>query len=430
MEQKRQPKIGIFTTFTSFNSEYSLCTVVEQHLDMLLKHGYEPVLFTLDSFTDSKKIMEGVDVRAVIPQLILEPYQQNNLVNFEADVTIAQKAMEEHMADIDVMLTHDIIFQNSFLPYNEAMRRAIKSTLSHVKWLHWMHSGPSTRPRMDGSPYDNLYTLPANSRLIYMNHTDKLRAAEMYAVPEHEVRVIYNPMDPRLLFGSHPLTKHLIDKYDLLSADVIDIYPLSTTRMGHAGKQIEKVIKLMGNVKKLGKTVRIVVCNAHANGEREKKAIESMYLLAGLEGIEKNELIFTSLEQVPNWEHGVPHEVIIDLFLLSNVFIFPTVSENCPLVLLEAMACKNLIVSNFNFPALREFTQEHALYFQFSSLVQNVNYAEGMDKYFEDAAKITISRLENDMALKAQERLRKTFNVEYIFKQQLEPAIKEIYYEI
>lgn len=429
MENKDQKlRIGVFTVFSNFNPEYSLCTVVTQQLEMLLKYGYKPVLFVLDIFKDKDKVPEGVEVRNVIPQLKLEPYSQGNLENFSSDVKKAQSALEEHMTDIDVCLTHDIIFINSFLPYNKALRNAIEGPLSKVRWLHWMHSGPSIRPTMDGSPYDLLYTLPKNSRLVYMNYTDALRAAEHYGIWESDVRTIFNPMDIRVLHNFEPLTRRLIDRYDLMSADVIDVYPLSSTRMGSNGKQLKKVIWIMGHIKKQGKSIRLVVCNAHANAQREKDAIEKMYKFAAEQGVERRELVFTSFFEKPDWEHGVPHEVVRDLFILSNVFIFPSVSENCPLVLLEAMAGKNLLVLNQSFPAMHDFAGRYAFYFRFGSLLDSPQFPRGEDLYMSDIAKIIINELNNDKVLGAATKVRQNFNIDYIFKQQLEPAILELHH--
>ena len=111
-------RIGILTTFSNLNPEFSLCSVVIQQLTMLVKYGYKPVLFVLNIFKDDDKVPEGVELRKVIPQLILEPYSANDLSHLDEDVKKAMKAMEEHMADIDVCLAHDIIFINSYLPYN------------------------------------------------------------------------------------------------------------------------------------------------------------------------------------------------------------------------------------------------------------------------------------------------------------------------
>ena len=152
-----------------------------------------------------------------------------------------------------------------------------------------------------------------------------------------------------------------------------------------------------------------------------------MYQLASTHGIERRELIFTSLIDAPKYEQGVPHDVIKDLFLLSNLFIFPSYSENCPLILLEAMAGKNILVLNQDFPAFKDFGAENALYFRFSSTVApNPDFPNGVEKYYEDIATLIISEYNQNSAIKSQTKLRKEFNLDYIFKRQLEPAIKEI----
>ena len=419
-------RVGILTTFYCWDPAFSLTTVVGQQLQMLVKYGYKPVLFVLATFKDDDKVPAGVEIRKVIPQLILEPYANRDISKLGTDVELAKTAMEENMVDLDACLTHDIIFINSYLPYNIAMRKAIDGKLSKVKWLHWMHSGPSARPNLDGSVWDNLYTLPKNSRLVYMNHTDTVRAAEMYGIWPKDVRTIFNPMDVRELFDFHPLTRELIDAYDMMSSDIVISYPLSTTRMNDSGKQLSKVVWIASHLKKQGLSVRLIVPNAHANGESEKLAIEEMRRFADECGLGRNEFIFTSLFDAPEWEHGVPHEVVKDFFLLSNIFIFPSVSENCPLVLLEAMAGKNILILNKNFPAMKDFALEAAFYFEFGSLVESVNYHNGISNYLADVAKIIVSEYENNKVIKANTRLRQKFNIDTIFKRQLEPAILEL----
>lgn len=425
---KRKPKIGVLTTFSNMNPEFSLCSVVRQQLIPLVKYGYNPVLFTLSIFKDDELVPKGVEVRKILPQLILEPYSTKNADNLEADVAKAKPAMEKYMTDIDVCLTHDIIFINSYLPYNIAMRQAIDGKLEHIKWLHWMHSGPSFA-NLDGSVWDNLFTLPKNSHLVYMNYTDALRAAEMYHVLPKEVRTIFNPADIRELYSFHPITRELIEAHDLMSPDYICVYPLSSTRMDKAGKQLSKVIWIMAELKKRGVTVKLVVPNAHANADKEKEKIEEMYQFGYSKGLERRDLIFTSLHNPPKWELGVPHKVVMDLFTLGNLFIFPSVSENCPLILLEAMASKNLLVLNQSFPAMKDFAGQNAMYFRFGSLVDEPQYGHGEEKYYQDIAILIQSEMEQNKAVKAQTILRKRFNTDYIFKQQLEPAILEIYNE-
>jgi len=261
-----------------------------------------------------------------------------------------------------------------------------------------------------------------NSKLVYMNDYDVIRLGEMYNGWPDDVRVVYNPLDPRSFYKLHPLVENLIDKYDLLSADVIDVYPVSSTRF--AGKQVDKVLQILGEIKKQGKSVRFICCNAHANADREKKEIEKLIHYGIERGLTRKEIIFTSFEG-EEYEQGIPHEAVRDFFLLSNLFIFPTLSENCPLILLEAALSKCLLVLNDSFPALRDFFGKDALYFKFGSLIQTVTYGDGEEKYFSDVAKIIIAEFNKNKPLNAFTKLKQRFNYDYIFKSQLEPLLYE-----
>ena len=134
-------------------------------------------------------------------------------------------------------------------------------------------------------------------------------------------------------------------------------------------------------------------------------------------------MVFTSLEG-QEYELGVPHSAVRDLFMLSNLFIFPTLSENCPLILLEAALSKCLLVLNEDFPPLKTFFGKDALYFKFSSLLNQTEYPNE-DSYFSDVAKIIIAELNKNRPLNAFNQLKQRFNYDIIFKSQLEPLFVE-----
>src|SRR3990167_6870221 len=137
--------IGIFTTFYDFNTGYSLVSVVRDQLVAHVKRGYKPVLFVLESFNDDSAVPEGVEVRKIVPQIILEPYKGLNYPeNYLEDVAKVISALKEHAQDIEIMIVHDMIFIDTYLPYNIGLREAELS----CKYLHWIHSAPSPRPNL------------------------------------------------------------------------------------------------------------------------------------------------------------------------------------------------------------------------------------------------------------------------------------------
>lgn len=407
-------KVALYTTFQDLDPSYSLASVVKDQLTMLVKYGYEPVLFTLASFEDDN-VPKGVEVRKIVPQIILEPYKDLGFPDkIKEDVAHVKDMCVKNMQDIDILICHDIFFIDTYLPYNMGLREAELD----CKILAWTHSAPSTRPVLEDNPHANRFNLPKNTKLVYLNNDKANDLAEMYGCWLKDVRVVHNSRDVRTFWGLDDLTIKLINKYGILDADIISTYPLSTPRMAGGGKRLESVVKIHGKLKELGYKTKLIVPNAHANADREKKAIANMKHYAEECGLGIHDVIFTSLEG-QEYESGVSSKVVSDLFRLSNIFIFPTVSENSSLVLAEAMLAGNLLVLNKNVGTLLEHAGEKALYVDFDYRTEN------NDNYYLDLAKIIASEFENDRSLQIKRRVMQKQNLDYIFKHEIEILFNE-----
>jgi len=404
--------IGIVTTFYNLDASYSLCSVVIDQMKVFVKHGYKTILFVLPNFKDDALVPEGVEVRKIVPQLLLEPYKGTSFPShWKEDVEKTKIAFKEYMQDIDILVCHDIFFIDTYLPYNIAIRESeLKADI-----LAWTHSAPSTRPVLNDNPHANRYTLPLKCKLVYLNHDKANDLAEMYGAWLKDVRVVHNSRDPRTFWDLDPLVLKMIDKYDLFDADIISIYPLSTPRM-ISGKGLDKVIKIHSKLKQIGFKTKLIVCNAHANAQPEKRLIDETRVWASERGVFNDDLLFTSLEG-KEYELGVKGKVVSDFFRISNVFIFPTTSENSSLVLMEAMLSGNLLVLNKKVGTLLEHAGESAIYMEFDyKEPQEVN-----ENYYLDLAKIIGSQFRQQKTLQVKNRVLQKFNFDSIFKNEIEP---------
>ena len=79
---------------------------------------------------------------------------------------------------------------------------------------------------------------------------------------------------------------------------------------------------------------------------------------------------------------------------------------------------------NNNVPSMREFGKGNAIYFEFGSIDDSIEYAD-KDKFNEDVAKIIISEFESNKALKASLDIRQNFNYQKIFETQILPLLHE-----
>src|SRR3990167_7796251 len=423
MEETKKT-IGWMTTHYDWSRAYSVTSVIHDQLVMNLKYGYKCVLFVLPAFKDDDKIPAGVEIRKVIPQLTLEKYKNfGQPAEFKDEVKQVVQVLKTYASDIDIMIAHDMHFIDTYIPYCAAIHEVCQYDLIKAKWLLWTHSAPSGRVIKEGSIHNFRFQLPRNAKLVYLNNYHALHLAEMYGTWLSEVRVVHNSVDPRTFNNLDPFVVNLINKYDLLSADFCGIYPLSSTRMVD-GKQVHKAVRVFAKLKERGHNVKYVICNAHANAEKEKNAIKDLQVLFTDWGLSSNEVIFTSLEESPKYESGVSREIVSQLFHLSNVFVFPTISENCSLILLEAMMSKCLLVLNDDVPQLREFGGTNALYMKFSGKDSKTNY-DDEDKYYADWAAIIENKMKQQMGLLGQRDLLKNYSLDQIFLHQIEP----LYYE-
>lgn len=410
LKQSKEKIIGIFTSFYAIDSAYSLCAVVLDQLKVLIKMGYKTVLFVLPSFKDEHLVPKGVEIRKIIPQIILEPYKELNYPDtWREDVDKVKDMIKKNMNDITHLICHDIFFIDTYLPYNIALREAELD----CKIFAWTHSAPSIRPQLTNNIHANRYTLPKNTTLITLNHENITALAEMYGAWDKDVKVIHNSRDPRTFWNLDEFVIDLIDKYRLLEKDLISVYPLSTPRMV-SGKGADKIVKIHSELKQQGYKTVLILCNGHANGKKEKEQIIQFKSWALERGIDENDLIFTSLEDAPNNESGVSPKIVSDLFRLANLFIFPTVSENCSLVLLETMMSSNLCVLNKNVLSLREFGGNNALYFDFT---ERVGDTEADKNYWSDLAKIIANQFENNKVLQTKKDIFQNYNYDEIGKQ-------------
>ena len=162
--------IGIFTTFYNFDPGYSLCAVVRDQLEALIKNRYKTILFVLPSFKDDDKVPAGVEIRKIVPQLILEPYKELGYPDhWKEDVAKVKEIIEKNAQDIEYLICHDIFFIDQYLPYNIGLREANIT----AKYLAWTHSAPSNRPLLEDNIHANRYNLPPRTKLIYLNHDNQ-----------------------------------------------------------------------------------------------------------------------------------------------------------------------------------------------------------------------------------------------------------------
>lgn len=418
-------KIAILTTFLGYDRAYSLCNVVADQIVMLTANGYKPIVIVTTAFKDKDIYPYNLAELRYIPVVFCS--NEGKLPdNWKEDSAKLKESLKEIVKDVDVIITHDIVYQPAHLIHN-VVSREIADECPKIRWLHWIHSATSHSIlcNKDDVKEKILRRFP-HSFLVYPNSYDIPRVARNYKVEEDEVKVVPHPIDICKYLGFHEITTRMVEEKDILTADIIGCYPLRLDR----GKQPERVIKIFVQLKKLGKKVRLVIANFHSTGAHFQAYKKEMLDMATAEGMSSSEVFFTD-DFDKSLEMSCPREVVRDFMLLSNVFILPSKSETYSLIAQEAAICKNFVILNADFPPMRSIYGQHPKYFQFSS---NINALTGMDgetttkyedenAYYGDIARYVIYELTNNRVLALATKLRKDRNVKSVFRNYLEPLL-------
>jgi hypothetical protein len=317
--------------------------------------------------------------------------------------------------------------------------RRIAAENPDKRWLHWIHSATTPNILLDvlklNGEAKDIY-MPflkkpfVNSFIVFPNEYSIPRVATNFGVEIDRVKYVHHPMDIVRYYGMHNITKGMVERYDLLNADVIDVYPARLDR----GKNLEVPIEIMAQIKKMGRTVKMIVVDFHSTGGDKVTYRNSLKDLAISKGLivdgDERDLIFTS-EYSPDTAARCPREVVRDLFTLSNVFIMPSRSESYSLITQEAAMSGNVLMLNRDFPPFIDIFGQAPYYGQFSSNIDALSGMDGdtntdygnRDNYMRDMAGRLLYELSNNKVIRMKDLIRKTRNLKYVFRNQLEPLL-------
>jgi hypothetical protein len=443
------------TSLTDYSPAYSLTGIILDQARVLKRYGYPYTLFCLKAFNSNhKKIAEelGIEVSYELPQTRLHPYKVNESVKttidgqvgFDDQVNIHFEGCKEKgtigyrdaLASYDTIITHDLMFLEWHLPQNAAIRKCI-DLYPNKNWLHWIHSGPSNRPNNVCYPSTLRYSAAPNSTYVFLNDGQRLDCALMLQTTRDNIAVVHNPKDVRDVYNFQEETKRLTDEYDLFNFDLLQVYPFSTPRW--EAKGVKHLICLVSHWKKMGVRAKVVFVNAHCNSPQDKPHLKKMEEYCEAAGVEiDRDIIFTHRfaskmeaqttdldvqKKWKTWHHCVPFEVVRDLNMLANIFVFPSATECCSLIQAEASISGKFMVLNRDFLPMMEFASPKVLSYEFK-INDPDNQAVKDRRYYEFVAREIWAEIQTETAVMNTTKARtETYNRDWIFQKQLEPIL-------
>lgn len=395
---------------------------------MFKRAGLEPVLLTSEGWNPPEGTIFSEVETVRLPHVVIDGSAVDEA--FETDVDKLFDKLDEVIDDDGVVLTHDLIFLPDYVKHNVAARRVAEKRPS-IRWIHWIHSATSPgalikeRAMFAGKYAEHLAEKFPNSTVAYPNAYDIPRVAQNYSFEEPEVVEIPHSSDPSE--GMNHLTRRLYDELGLGNPEILMIYPIRLDR----GKYVEGPIHVMAGCKNNNMTSHLVICDFQSTGGDKVTYREELKELALSLGVEDRVTFLSEFDESASME--VPHQVILELFTLSNVFVLPSKSETYSLIAQEAMMKGNLCILNHDFAPFRQIYGKNALYKQFDG--SNIAFSgfdgeietdiKKIDEYYRSMASNIKYYLENEKVIRAKTWVRTQRNPDAVFKNFVEPLLNK-----
>lgn len=426
----QKSKVAILTNFMEFNSGYSLTGITQDQCRMLQDNGHPVKLFVNsqykamnnDEFQFTHNVsteLPSVELCRSIPFSHLVDYSSiKNLSDHHKEIAKqTEEMLLKELEGVSFVFTHDFIFTGWFLPYGLGVIQAARK-LPHIKFYHWVHSTPSA-----ASDWWDFNTWGPNHKIIFPNKTEQVRVAEQYRTLPENVACIHHIKDLRTWYNFDIDSNDFIRQYpQMLSADIVKVYPISSDRLGAKGLHI--VFDLFSRFKANGFSVFLVIANQWATGRARKEDIASYIEIAEKVGLENNvDFTFTSFWEKGKYDTGIHKRMLRDLSTCANMFIFPTREESFGLIAVEIpLTTAAITITNKSLSMMNELHGYLTDNYSFGSFEINFT-CSNHDKYFHDIATLILGALRRNQVVLHRTHLRQKYNWDYLYTHQYLPYL-------
>ncbi|MGH2593380.1 MAG: glycosyltransferase, partial [Anaerolineae bacterium] len=288
----------------------------------------------------------------------------------------------------------------------------------HKLFIGWHHDFAWTNPLYrkqlhGGEPWDLLRRPWPNVRHVTVSQARRRELARLYGVDESLITVVPPGIDPAEFFGWQPLTRAIVDRLNLLAADVILLLPARITRR----KNIELAVRTLAELRRqTSLDARLIVTGPPGPHNPANDAyLQSLLALRRKHDLDRSAHFLYELDLSDRLEDGdrrleIPDAIIGDLYTLADALFFPSQQEGFGIPVLEAGLAR-LSAFCADIPPLRET-------------------GDGLARYFDPNAEPTkiaaliAAALEADRPGLLRRRVRGNYTWSRIFRDRIIPLLE------
>ena len=315
-------------------------------------------------------------------------------------------SLRECLADVDILIAHNVFTLHKNLALTAALNRMVsQQTIKLV--LGWHHDVAWTNPLYrnqlhDGEPWDLLRRPWPSVRHVTVSQARRSELAQLYGIDASQIAVAPPGVDPAGFFNWQPLTRAIVDQLNLLDADWILLLPARLTRR----KNIELAVRALAELRRqTGLDARLIVTGPpgphNPANDAYHQSLLSLRRELGLDG---------AAHFLYECASHIPDAVMGDLYTLADALFFPSQQEGFGIPVLEAGLAR-LPAFCADIPPLRET-------------------GDGLAHFFDpnadpkDVAALIAAALESDRPGRLRRRVRHEYTWSRIFRDRIKPLLE------
>lgn len=311
----------------------------------------------------------------------------------------------------DNVIVHNVFTKHFNLPLTAAIFNLLDSGAIRncIAWHHDF-TWTSTRSRSKvhpGYPWDLLRTYRPDVTHVTVSQMRQKELAGLYHCPAEEIRVIYNGVDPAELLGLTAAGWELIQRLDLLAADLVLLMPVRVTR----AKNVEFALEVVAALKTEGLKVKLVLTGPpDPHDEKSMAYFHSLQKLRDDLGLDEEMRFVFESGPDPDEPHLISLNVVADLYRVADLMFMPSHQEGFGMPVLEAGLLGVPVVASAAVPAAEEIGGAEVQRFE-------------LDQSPHQLARRLLTWAEDDERLRFARRTRQNFTWQAIFWRDIEPLL-------
>ncbi|MFN8596518.1 MAG: glycosyltransferase family 4 protein [Anaerolineae bacterium] len=393
--------------------------VIAAHARLLRQHGHPVSVIAGRGAADA--LLPGVDFIPIpeadsqhpeIVRLNAELERGDVPADFDAMVTRLVQALKPVVQRFDHVMIHNVFTKHFNLPLTVALHQLLDTgDIRHgVAWCHDMtwtseHSRSKVHP---GYVWDLLRTPRSDVTYVTVSRQRQQALAELFNYSPDAIRVIYNGVDADTLWGVSPAGHALINRLEVLSADLILLMPVRITQ----AKNIELALHVIAVLLSRGCQARLIITGPPDPHDAQPLAyFHALRKLRAQLKVEHAVRFVAELSTNDGQPLIIDEQRVAELYRISDLVFMPSHREGFGLPILEAGLVGVPVVCT-EMPAAQEIGGEDVLWFDASDAPEVV-------------ADLILTWAQRSARYRLRRRVRQNYTWSALYQREIEPLLTD-----